>query len=219
MSLAERESSGCSGPIRKRLVRREAMLGTRYLTCSCYKRRPLFKQDWVKQEFVDALLRTHANRGFGLIAWVLMPEHFHLLLIPKLPDWPVPWILNMLKGTMSRRVLARWRLEESPTLKSVRTASGVERFWQHGGGYDRNPDEWDGLMSIVRYIHRNPVARGLVAKPTDWPWSSVHGYLKQPSPIDLVDPRLFRQSEFARLAEGRSTREVIEMVRESGKVQ
>lgn len=200
MGKADPDLSNPTEPLRKRLIRREVMLGARYLTCSCYKRLPLFQQEWVKQEFVDAMVRTHASRGFGLIAWVLMPEHFHLLLIPKLPERPVPWILNMLKGTMSRRVLARWRLEDSPMLKKVQTASGAERFWQHGGGYDRNTDEWDGLVSIVRYIHRNPVVRGLVEKPADWPWSSVRWYLKQPSPIELVDPRLFRQSEFARLA-------------------
>lgn len=202
-------------PLRKRLVRREHMFGARYLTCSCYRRQPFFEDDWIKQEFVDALVRAHRRHGFGLIAWVIMPEHIHLLLIPRLPESPVSTVLHMLKSSHSRRVLGRWKKQRSPRLREAQASAGEERFWQAGGGYDRNPDEWDGLASIVRYIHRNPVARGLVEKPGDWPWSSVHWYLKRPSPIELVDPRLFRQEEFARRTEGRSTREVIEMMRKS----
>lgn len=219
MTPGNGNDSASPPPLRKRLVRREALLGSRYLTCSCYRRLPLFEQDWVKQAFVDALVRTHHRHGFGLIAWVVMPEHIHLLLIPHLPESPVPAILNMLKSSLSRRVLGRWRAKRSPRLNDVRTPSGDERFWQHGGGHDRNPDEHDGLMSIVRYIHRNPVRRGLVEKPADWPWSSVHWYLKQPSPIDLVDPRLFRQEQFARLNESRSKHEIMELVRQTRKAR
>jgi hypothetical protein len=59
-------------------------------------------------------------------------------------------------------------------------------------------------------------SRGLVEKPEDWPWSSVHGYLKRPTPIEIVDAKLFRQQEFDRLKrEGRTNREVIEMMRQS----
>jgi putative transposase len=203
-------------PIHKRLVRREFMFGARYLTCSCYRRQSFFDDDWAKQEFVDALVRTQARHGFGLIAWVIMPEHVHLLLIPRLPESPVPSVLLMLKSSHSRRVLSRWRKVRSPRLRDVRASEEAERFWQAGGGHDRNPDEWDGLVSIIRYIHRNPVARGLVENAADWPWSSIHWYLKQPSPIKLVDPRLFRQAEFERLkAQGRSTREIMEMMRSS----
>jgi len=64
-----------------------------------------------------------------------------------------------------------------------------------------------GERGIGRHICPK-VARGLVEKPADWPWSSVHWYRKGSSPIELVDARLFRQREFDRLKEGRCTREV-----------
>jgi hypothetical protein len=35
------------------------------------------------------------------------------------------------------------------------------------------------LLQVTRYIHRNPVDAGLVARPEDWPWSSYHGYLRR----------------------------------------
>ena len=46
-------------------------------------------------------------------------------------------------------------------------------FWQCGGGYDRNATEPRTLLQMIDYIHNNPVRRGLVAKATDWIWSSA----------------------------------------------
>jgi len=48
-----------------------------------------------------------------------------------------------------------------------------QRFWQPGGGYDRNIVTQKALLSSIRYIHANPVRRGLVQNPLDWEWSSA----------------------------------------------
>jgi putative transposase len=117
------------------------MFGVRYLTCSCYRRQQFFAEDWVKQEFVDAMVRTHSRHGFGLIAWVVMPEHFHMLLIPRLPESPVSAVLQMMKSSLSRRVMGQWRLTGSPRMREACSATGQRLFWQPGGGFDRNPDE------------------------------------------------------------------------------
>ena len=45
-------------------------------------------------------------------------------------------------------------------------------FWQSGGGYDRNIKEPTTLMSMIQYVHLNPVRRGLVERAVDWEWSS-----------------------------------------------
>ena len=50
------------------------------------------------------------------------------------------------------------------------------RFWQAGGGYDRNVVEQDTLRTMIDYIHSNPVRRGLVDRPEDWTWSSARWY-------------------------------------------
>ncbi|MBI1374711.1 MAG: hypothetical protein GC159_18485 [Phycisphaera sp.] len=49
----------------------------------------------------------------------------------------------------------------------------VFRFWQPGGGYDRNIYSDDELIEKISYIHNNPVRRGLVERAIDWPWSSA----------------------------------------------
>jgi putative transposase len=47
------------------------------------------------------------------------------------------------------------------------------RFWQAGPGQDRNVYDPATAQEILRYIHENPVRRGLVVRPEDWPWSSA----------------------------------------------
>jgi putative transposase len=48
----------------------------------------------------------------------------------------------------------------------------IVRFWQRGGGYDRNIWSAQEAHEKIGYIHKNPVRRGLVQNPADWPWSS-----------------------------------------------
>ena len=50
------------------------------------------------------------------------------------------------------------------------------RFWQRGGGHDRNLREPEAIHAEIEYMHNNPVRRGLVARAEDWPWSSAAWY-------------------------------------------
>ena len=69
---------------RKRLRRREIGYAPRFLTFSCYQRIQLFGTPALKRVFIDALRRVHGKGGFELIAWVIMPEHIHLMVRPML---------------------------------------------------------------------------------------------------------------------------------------
>jgi putative transposase len=51
------------------------------------------------------------------------------------------------------------------------------RFWQRGGGYDRNLWEPRYVWEMIDYIHANPVRRGLCRRPEEWPWSSARAYV------------------------------------------
>ena len=60
---------------------------------------------------------------------------------------------------------------------AVREGSRVRhRFWQPGGGYDRNITSSETLRAMIEYIHANPVRRGLVATAEEWEWSSARWY-------------------------------------------
>ncbi len=93
---------------------------------------------------------------FALHAFVVMPNHVHLLITPKLP---VRRIMNGMKGATAReanRILGR----------------KGKHFWQ-----DESFDHWvrspRELARIRAYIENNPVSAGLAAKPEEWPWSSA----------------------------------------------
>ena len=161
---------------RKKLQRYEIPGDLRFLTFSCFSRLGLLDDDAVKQEFVADIRRTRSMFHYKLSAWVIMPEHVHLLLQPKLPEFPVTDLLKELKGQFSGRALRRWRKEGSPILNALTDSRGKRRFWLPGGGYDRNINSSEELEEKINYIHNNPVKRGLVQRACDWLWSSARWY-------------------------------------------
>jgi len=61
------------------------------------------------------------------------------------------------------------------------------RFWQRGGGYDRNLWSPEEIHEKIHYIHANPVRRGLVVRPEDWPWSSYATWMNVGEPVVPID--------------------------------
>jgi len=61
----------------------------------------------------------------------------------------------------------------APILERLVDARGTRRFWQRGGGYDRNIHSDTEFDEKIGYIHMNPVRAGLVKTPADWAWSSA----------------------------------------------
>jgi len=105
-----------------------------------------------------------------------MPEHFHLLIRPKDQDQTVEHILRRIKAGFAQSVINRWHKLHAPILIRITDKNGRRRFWQSGGGYDRNIFSESELIEKIGYIHRNPVARELVPRPCDWKWSSARWY-------------------------------------------
>ena len=60
------------------------------------------------------------------------------------------------------------------------------RFWQAGGGYDRNAVKPPTVVEMIEYIHNNPVKRGYVDLPEHWRYSSARNYLGQRGLVDVV---------------------------------
>ena len=70
-------------------------------------------------------------------------------------------------------------------------SKGRLRFWQAGGGYDRNIRDEEEMLEKARYIHANPVRRGLVDSPADWKWSSARWYEGVRDGELVIDPAKF----------------------------
>ena len=123
-------------------------------------------------------------------AYVIMPEHVHVLVWPRDSICEVRLIRTALKVPVQRKALRYLRQNAPDFLERLqdRQPNGTvhHRFWQRGGGYDRNVFEPSTLMFIIDYIHNNPVRRGLVANLTDWMWSSARFYAGEPNvPIQM----------------------------------
>lgn len=144
----------------------------RFLTFSCNQRLPLFNNDAIKDRFVDHLSHVRGECGVKLYAWVVMPEHVHLLVRPTHPDCTIQSFLMRLKRPFAKRVIERWRLLEAPILERLVDAQGRTRFWLKGGGYDRTIRSVDEYHEKLGYIEENPARRGLVGRKDDWRWSS-----------------------------------------------
>jgi hypothetical protein len=89
----------------------------------------------------------------------------------------VPTILKDLKGPFGEDVVRRWKtLKAARVLNAICTPQETHRFWQPGGGFDRNVRSEEELWRETCYVHDNPVRRGLVERAEDWAWSSAKWY-------------------------------------------
>ena len=129
----------------------------------------------------------------ALWAYVIMPEHVHVLLHPRSKQHDMRRILALLKQPVSRA--AREWLEENresewlEKLTVVYPSRQVFRFWQPGGGFDHNLFKQKTVATIVDYIHANPVRRQLADEPTQWQWSSARFWAGSTDvPLRMDDP-------------------------------
>ncbi len=173
---------------RKRLRRYEIPGHARFLTFSCYQQRPLLMGDELKELLVAQIVAVRRRDAFRLHAWVVMPDHVHLLLTPTLPRWPVSEILRCIKRPFARDVMRRWRTEDVRLVRDLRSSWGSTHFWQRGGGYDRNVETLEECREKIGYMHANPVRRRLAASPCDWRWSSARWYAGNRTDGVAVDP-------------------------------
>jgi putative transposase len=144
-----------------------------FFTCSCYQRQPLLGTARRRDLFVRVLEQTRRRYCFVVLGFVVMPEHIHLLISE--PDRHTPSVaMQALKLAFARRVLAEQRRRrnlQQPDLFD----NTPHHIWQPRF-YDFNVWTERKRIEKLRYMHRNPVKRGLVESPDMWRWSSFRNY-------------------------------------------
>jgi putative transposase len=139
----------------KGLIRYQQAGDLHFITFSCHGRRPYLASSAAKELFETSLEKMRRKYGFAVLGYVVMPEHVHLLV-----------------NEPAQCTLAR-------ALQSLKLSVSVQRnerpFWLRRY-YDFNVRSAEKTTEKLRYLHRNPVARGLVEKPEDWQWSSFRHY-------------------------------------------
>jgi putative transposase len=129
-----------------------------FITFSCYHRLPLLVRPGAYRLFEAELDATRIRYGFVVAGYVLMPEHVHLL-VNEPRRGTLATVLQVLKQMTSRKM----------------REPGEPQFWQRRY-YDYVVPSEAKRVEKLRYMHRNPVKRGLAPEPAAWRWSSFRHY-------------------------------------------
>ena len=146
-----------------------------FITTSCYQRRALLDTPQNRDLFLEVLERVRRRHGFVVVGYVVMPEHVHLLFSE--PERGDPSLaMKVLKQSFARQLLNRCRAavdRQQSFLWKIPLTEG--HVWQHRF-YDFVVFTEKKRVEKLRYMHRNPVVRGLVLTPEQWDWSSYRHY-------------------------------------------
>lgn len=150
----------------------------------------MLSKDRTRNWLIESIIMAKEKYQYALWAYVIMPEHVHLLVYPFVENYNISLFLKAIKQPVARR--AKHYLEENDRnwLDKLTVKFGsreVFKFWQAGPGYDRNITSKDELFEKILYMHRNPVRRGLVLNPQEWKWSSAGWYTGEREVVLAID--------------------------------
>ncbi|HVP56405.1 MAG TPA: transposase [Candidatus Eisenbacteria bacterium] len=132
---------------------------TFFVTATTRGRRSIFRTEPMTHLFLDTLQRYRAQGNYQLHEFILMPDHFHVLLTPA-PDIPLEKAVQLIKGGFSFR--------------AKKELGSNSEIW--GTGYtDHRVKDASDYQQHVNYIHENPVRARLVSTAEDYPYCSGSG--------------------------------------------
>jgi putative transposase len=142
--------------------------GTYFITAGTFQKQPLLQSDRMARLLLDVLLGYRSREEYLLHEFVIMPDHFHLLITPLVT---LERALQLIKGGFSFRAKKELGFHGEVWEKSF---------------YDRRVRDWEEYSAFRQYMHRNPVKRGLAPAPEEYPYSSASAG----STLDAVPQRL-----------------------------
>jgi putative transposase len=152
-----------------------------FITCSCYHRQPFLASARRRDLFLEILEEVRYKYQFVVWGYVVMPEHFHLL-IGEPSKRSVAVAMQVLKQRVSCRCRRKKKVHGQMRLWQAELPPA---FWQKRS-YDFNVFSQRKHAEKINYMHNNPVKRGLVDSPELWRWSSFRSYrFGEPGPVKL----------------------------------
>lgn len=127
--------------------------GTFFITAPTHERRTIFRKDATAQLFLDTLQHYRREGHYKLHAFVVMPDHVHLLLTPQ--QITVERAMQLIKGGFSHRLGFKYPV------------------WQRSFA-DRRVRDREDFLQHRDYIHHNPVRARLCQRSEDYRWSSAY---------------------------------------------
>ena len=143
-----------------KLIRHYSPGQTYFVTSVTHNRKRILIEN--QSSFWNAVDKAQIGSRFAIDAWVLMPDHFHIIIKPLESDL----------SSIIKRIKLSFAYQFRNSQNMYRGKVWQSRFWDH-----IIRDEND-LNRHLDYIHYNPVKHGLVRNPYEWEHSSIHGFLK-----------------------------------------
>lgn len=134
-----------------------------FVTFTCYRRLRNLSDAAMRDLVVAVLEQTRRRFSLRVYGFVVMPEHVHFLVSE-------PERARLAIAIQSFKIATAKKSAACRELDGARSPLWQKRY------YDRNIRSYPDFMEKLRYVHRNPVARGLVGRPEDWKWSSFRHY-------------------------------------------
>lgn len=146
-----------------------------YVTSVTHLRKKIFLSNTASRFLLVTIAYHKYILDFKLFAYVIMPDHFHIIIQPS-DEYSLPKIMNYIKGNFAR--------------KYNQTHKETGSVWQRRY-YERVMRSEEETIQKIKYMHNNPVVKGLVKEPGDYEFSSHCQYFGQTRekiqiPIDKI---------------------------------
>jgi len=146
-----------------------------FMTCRTYKRYPFFNEIQSKKILLDTLKEsTKEMSGCRLEAWVILDEHYHIIVWSHQGDM-ISRLIKLIHGRSSRRLRTSYSED-----RLISLSSGGFSAWKVWDNYwDRIIRDQEDLNIHLNYILYNPVKHGYVDDPKDYKMVWVRGMLSR----------------------------------------
>ena len=160
-----------------------------FITSVTHNRLPVFRTDKLKEILCKAFGESKNSAELLIFAYVVMPDHFHIITDSKLNQSDT---LRYLNGISARRVIGYLKENGFETsLIKLRTETKDRGYkhslWEHHSNTFEIKTE-EVLMQKVNYIHQNPVEEDLIEHPEEYRWSSCRfwkGFPNDDEPLEV----------------------------------
>lgn len=165
--------------------------GTYFFTVVTYRRQTILCDESIRTALRNAIKHVQLTHHFTIDAWVLLPDHLHCIW--TLPagdaDFSTRWSLIKRKVSLAcgdHYKRAEWLTNSRK--KHRESTLWQRRFWEH---QIRNQDDFNRHLD---YIHYNPTKHDLCEQPAQWPYSTLHRYIKEGNyPMDWTTDESFTE--------------------------
>jgi putative transposase len=167
-------------------------LGTvRFVTISCLNRMRLLGNDDTVPIVLGQLNVSRQKHQYRILAYVVMPNHMHLVLWPR-DRMHLGRVMGEFKALTTREILSMWKKDGNPDVSHLivnRGGKTHKTLWIPRC-FDHNCRSIETVREKINYCHSNPVKAGLVGSPGEWRWSSYGWYRGDKRglvPVDIVE--------------------------------